>query len=122
MDYLIKCGEDKVDEVSIMQISKDTSIMAEDIIFAFNQLGLLKIVDGRYFIACDGGVLQALAKKHPVKKSALVYDEKLRWTPYVCDEIVKLKRDKFSVHNKIPVDGSDRIRSVNADFNGRTNR
>ena len=123
VDYLRKAEENKVDEVSIMKISVDTSIMAEDVIFSLNQLGLLKILNGTYFIDADSKEIAELAKKHPVKKSMIMHDEKLSWTPYVCEEIVKLKRDKFSIHNKTGMAGEEgsRVRSVNADFNGRTN-
>jgi hypothetical protein len=34
--------------LSIMDITKKTSIMAEDIIFTLNQLGLLKVINGAY--------------------------------------------------------------------------
>mmetsp|Transcript_43353 Transcript_43353/g.104775 ORF Transcript_43353/g.104775 Transcript_43353/m.104775 type:complete len:494 (-) Transcript_43353:441-1922(-) len=83
--------------LSIMDISKMTSIMAEDIVFTLNQLGLLKIINGVYFIAAEEGLLSTLAKKYPVKDPR-VDPSCLHWTPYATD----VKRDKFSIHSKKP--------------------
>jgi len=83
--------------LSIMDISKMTSIMAEDIVFTLNQLGLLKIINGVYFIAAEEGLLNTLAKKYPVKEPR-VDPSCLHWTPYATD----VKRDKFSIHSKKP--------------------
>jgi len=83
--------------MSIMDISKKTSIMAEDIVFALNTLGILKFVNGVYFIYADRKELQLLAKKHPVKEPR-VNPSKLHWTPYIND----VKRDKFSISSKKP--------------------
>jgi histone acetyltransferase MYST1 len=83
--------------ISIMDIAKKTSIMAEDIVFTLNQLGILKIISGVYFIAADRTLLETLAKKHPIKEPR-VYPAKLHWTPYLTD----VKRDKFSIHSKKP--------------------
>jgi histone acetyltransferase MYST1 len=85
------------DSVSIMDISKKTSIMAEDIVFTLNQLGLLKIINSVYFIAAGQELLEELAKKHPVKDPK-IDPSKLHWTPYITD----VKRDKFSIHSKKP--------------------
>ena len=83
--------------ISIMDIAKMTSIMAEDIVFTLNQLGILKIINGVYFIAADESLLKELAKKHPVKEPR-VHPSKLHWTPFLTD----VKRDKFSIHSKRP--------------------
>lgn len=94
VDYLrIKAND--VNSISIMDIAKQTSIMAEDIVFTLNQLGILKIISGVYFIAADESLLAKLAKKHPVKEPR-VDPSKLHWTPFVTD----IKRDKFSIHSK----------------------
>jgi histone acetyltransferase MYST1 len=81
--------------MSIMDIAKKTSIMAEDIVFALNTLGILKFVNGVYFISAERGMLEELAKKHPVKEPR-VDPSKLHWTPYLTD----IKRDKFSISSK----------------------
>ena len=106
--------------ISIMTISKETSIMAEDVIFALNQLQLLKVVENQYFIAAEPEVLAKLAKKHPVKKNQKLFDEKLRWTTFICDDTVKVKKDKFAISNKVGggADGGDNFRSTHVDFNG----
>ena len=83
--------------MSIMEISKRTSIMAEDIIYALKILGLLKYINGVYFITAEQRLLEELAKKHPMKE-ACVDSTKLHWTSYLTD----VKRDKFSIHSKKP--------------------
>ncbi|MGK3760046.1 MAG: histone acetyltransferase MYST1, partial [Bacillariaceae sp.] len=89
--------------MSIMDISKMTSIMAEDIVFTLNQLSILKIINGVYFIAAEEGLLRTLAKKYPVKEPR-VDATKLHWTPF----IMEVKRDKFSIHSKKPsVEGEE---------------
>lgn len=60
-------------------------------------LGLLKYINGVYFITAERTLLQELAKKHPVKEPR-VDPSKLHWTPYLTD----VKRDKFSIHSKKP--------------------
>ena len=80
-----------------MDISKRTSIVAEDIVYTLNQLGILKIINGVYFIAAERSLLEKLAKKYPVKEPR-VDPSKLHWTPYLTD----VKRDKYSIHSKKP--------------------
>ena len=102
VDFLLNQSGD-VTSMSIMDISKKTSIMAEDIVFTLNQLGLLKIINNVYFIAAERTLLEQLAKKHPVKEPR-VDASKLHWTPFLTD----IKRDKFSIHSKKPsVDGAE---------------
>lgn len=95
VDFLLNKSSEK--SISIMDISKRTSIMAEDIIFTLNMLGLLKYINGVYFITAEISLLHDLAKKHPVKEPR-VDPSKLHWTPYLTD----VKRDKFSIHSKKP--------------------
>lgn len=87
-----------------MDISKRTSIMTEDIVYTLNQLGILKIINGVYFIAAERSLLEKLAKKYPVKEPR-IDSSKLHWTPF----LTEIKRDKFSIHSKKPsieADGS----------------
>ena len=106
IDFLMNPSVDAT-SMSIMDISKKTSIMAEDIVFTLNQLGLLKIINGVYFIAAERTLLERLAMKHPVKEPK-VDASKLHWTPFLTD----VKRDKFSVHSKKPsVDGTEDTRA-----------
>jgi histone acetyltransferase MYST1 len=94
VDFLLnQSGESK--SMSIMDIAKQTSIMAEDIIFALNTLGILKFVNGVYFISAERSLLEELANKHPIKEPR-VDPSKLHWTPYLTD----VKRDKFSISSK----------------------
>jgi len=96
VDFLLNHSGDSK-SMSIMDIAKKTSIMAEDIIFALNTLELLKFVNGVYFIYAERAQLEELAKKHPVKEPR-VDPGKLHWTPYIND----VKRDKFSISSKKP--------------------
>ncbi|VEU34900.1 unnamed protein product [Pseudo-nitzschia multistriata] len=102
VDFLLnQCPN--ANSMSIMDISKMTSIMAEDIVFTLNQLSILKIINGVYFIAAEEGLLRTLAKKYPVKEPR-VDPSKLHWTPFV----MEVKRDKFSIHSKKPsVEGEE---------------
>ena len=85
VDFLLnQCGD--ATSMSIMDISKKTSIMAEDIVFTLNQLGILKIINGVYFIAAEEKLLKKLAKKHPVKQPR-VDPSKIHWTPYLTDMV-----------------------------------
>lgn len=94
VDFLLnQSGDSK--SMSIMDISKATSIMSDDIIFTLNQLGILKFVNGAYFVSAEHSLLEELAKKHPIKEPR-VDPSKLHWTPYITD----VKRDKFSIHSK----------------------
>lgn len=95
IDFLLHQSDESA--LSIMDISKRTSIMAEDIVYTLNQLGILKIINGVYFVAAERSLLTALAQKYPVKEPR-VDPTKLHWTPFLTD----IKRDKFSIHSKKP--------------------
>jgi len=94
IDFLLNQSSDE-SSLSIMDISKRTSIMAEDIVFTLNQLGILKILNGVYFIAAEHSLLESLTTKFPVKEPR-VDPSMLHWTPFITD----IKRDKFSIHAK----------------------
>ena len=96
VDFLLHHSGD-CKSMSIMDIARMTSIMTEDIIFSLNTLGLLKFVNGVYFIYAEEDHLKELAKTHPVKEPR-VDPSKLHWTPYLND----VKRDKFSISSKKP--------------------
>ena len=95
LDFLLNQSDES--SLSIMDISKRTSIMAEDIVYTLNMLGILKIINGVYFIAAEQNLLKRLAEKYPVKEPR-VDPSKLHWTPFLTD----IKRDKFSIHAKKP--------------------
>ena len=94
IDFLLNRSADE-SMLSVMDISKRTSIMAEDIVFTLNQLGLLKMMNGVYFIAAEENLLHRLAQKYPIKKP-YIDPAALHWTPFLTD----VKRDKFSIHSK----------------------
>ena len=93
VDFLLNQSDES--ELSIMDISKRTSIMSEDIVFALNRLGILKFINGTYFIDAEREHLMELAEAHPVKEPR-VDPSRLHWTPFITD----VKRDKFSIHTK----------------------
>jgi histone acetyltransferase MYST1 len=95
VDFLLHQSHES--KLSIMDIAKKTSIMAEDIVFTLNQLGILKILNGVYFIAAEKTLLERLAQRYPIKEPR-VDPTKLHWTPFLTD----VKRDKFSIHSKKP--------------------
>ncbi|EJK44744.1 hypothetical protein THAOC_36695, partial [Thalassiosira oceanica] len=97
VDFLLHGSGDRT-SMSVMDIARRTSIMAEDIIFALNTLGILKFVNGVYFIAAGREDLEDLARRHPVKEPR-VDPSRLHWTPYLNDVP---KRDKFSISSKKP--------------------
>lgn len=97
VDFLLHGSDDRT-SMSVMDIARRTSIMAEDIIFALNTLGILKFVNGVYFIAAGREDLEDLARRHPVKEPR-VDPTRLHWTPYLNDVP---KRDKFSISSKKP--------------------
>lgn len=91
-----------------MEISIATSIISEDIIFTLNQLGLLKVINGVYFIAASQELLDKLAKQHPMKNPR-VDSSKIHWSPFLTD----IKRDKFSIYSKKPsVEAATDVSSV----------
>lgn len=96
IDFLLNESDDST--MSIMDISKKTSIMAEDIVYTLNSLGILKIINGVYFIAAEKNLLERLALKYPVKEPR-IDASKLHWTPFLTPES---KRDKFSIYSKKP--------------------
>ena len=108
-DFLLQQSKiENGNRLSIMDIAKKTSIMAEDIIFTLNQLGILKVINGVYFISAEEQILEELVKKHPIKEP-IVDPNKLHWTPFLTD----IKRDKFSIHSKRPSIEEDETRVAN---------
>jgi hypothetical protein len=93
IDFLLNQSDET--NLSIMDIAKRTSIMSDDIVYTLNQLGILKIINGVYFIAAEESLLLELTKKYPIKEPR-IDPLKLHWTPYLTD----IRRDKFSIHSK----------------------
>ena len=69
--------------------------MAEDIVFTLNQLGLMKMIYGVYFVTAEKCLLENLAKRYSIKNPK-VGPARLHWTPFLTD----VKRDNFSIHSK----------------------
>ncbi|KAJ8599253.1 hypothetical protein CTAYLR_006211 [Chrysophaeum taylorii] len=84
--------------LSIMELSKATSIMADDVIATLQYLGLIRCVNGISVLWADDSILAKLRVRYPIKLPA-VDPSQLHWTPYVHFEN---KRDKFSIKAKRP--------------------
>mmetsp|Transcript_14450 Transcript_14450/g.43159 ORF Transcript_14450/g.43159 Transcript_14450/m.43159 type:complete len:89 (-) Transcript_14450:86-352(-) len=80
-----------------MELSKMTSIMADDVAATLQYLGIVRQVDGIPVLWCPLVTLGALLAKHPVKPP-IVDIGALHWTPFHTD----IKRDKFSIRAKRP--------------------
>ncbi|CAN0421369.1 unnamed protein product [Pylaiella littoralis] len=85
-------------ELAIVDISKATSVIAEDVTDTMARLGMLKYVDGDHQIVATPALLATLATKYPVKEPR-VDSGKVHWTPLVDSANMK---DKFFIRNKIP--------------------
>ena len=84
--------------LSIMEISKQTSILSDDIVNALQYLGLLKYLHGGYAVAIPPGVIDDLVKRHPIKEPR-VDPDKLHWAPLIGAFVGK---DKWSIRAKRP--------------------
>jgi len=87
--------------VSVMDLSKATSIMADDVIATLQYLGLIRCVNGTYVLWASKDVLDKLAERYPVKLPTVNVDA-LHWTPFA-----SAKRDKFSIKAKKAAPDSD---------------
>lgn len=83
------------DAISVIEITKYTSIKTEDVILALKFLDLIKFVNGRYVLCADEGILREKLKRHPLK-GIRVDPERLHWAPLKVD----IKRDKWSIKAK----------------------
>lgn len=82
--------------LSIMDLSKLTSIITDDVIATLQHLNLLRNINGNYMIWAPPSVIDELMEKYPVK-GLQVDPEKLHWTPlYVTDP----RKDKWSIKAK----------------------
>ncbi|KAH7484178.1 putative MYST-like histone acetyltransferase 1 [Phytophthora ramorum] len=79
-------------EVSIMELTRMTSIKNEDIIATLQHLNMIKYLGGQYVYVVPTQIVEAhLAKL--TKKGPQVVPEKLHWAPLHLD----IKRDKWSL-------------------------
>lgn len=82
---------------TVMDLSKATSIMADDVAATLQYLGVARHVDGVPVVWAPPSILDGLIAKHP-QKPPFVDDAQLHWEPYYTD----VKRDKFSIRAKRP--------------------
>jgi histone acetyltransferase MYST1 len=84
------------DSLSVMDLSKLTSIATDDVMATLQSLGLLRNVGGTHVIYAPPEVIFSLMQKYPTT-GLLVDPEKLYWAPlYVCD----FRKDKWSIRGK----------------------
>mmetsp|Transcript_14144 Transcript_14144/g.25116 ORF Transcript_14144/g.25116 Transcript_14144/m.25116 type:complete len:359 (+) Transcript_14144:354-1430(+) len=85
----------KGSSISVMDLTKVTSIKTEDVVLALKFLGLIKYTNGQHVICTDHALLKKKMEKFPVK-GACVFPEKIHWAPLKVD----VKRDKWSIRSK----------------------
>jgi histone acetyltransferase MYST1 len=82
--------------ISIMDISRATSFLSDDILLTLNTLGLLQQVNGENIIYAPDDVLDKLIEKFPML-SHPVDPDRLHWTPlYILDP----RKDRWSIKGK----------------------
>jgi len=86
-------------EISVMDLTKLTSIKSEDIINTLQYLNVIKYFNGQYILVVAPETMQEMLRK-VVKKGSIVNPEKLHWTPLHID----IKRDKWALKAKRPND------------------
>mmetsp|Transcript_14290 Transcript_14290/g.25602 ORF Transcript_14290/g.25602 Transcript_14290/m.25602 type:complete len:457 (-) Transcript_14290:123-1493(-) len=89
----------KGESVSIMELTRVTSIKTEDVVLALKFLGLIKYVHGRHVLCVDEKLMQEKMKQFE-SKGPKVDPEKLHWAPLKVD----VKRDKWSIKAKRKAD------------------
>ncbi|TMW63071.1 hypothetical protein Poli38472_005689 [Pythium oligandrum] len=82
-------------EVSIMELTRMTSIKNEDIIATLQYLNMIKYFNGQYVFVVPKQILDEQLNK-VTKKGPQVLAEKLHWAPLHLD----IKRDKWSLKSK----------------------
>jgi len=84
-------------QLSLMDLAKMTSLIAEDVKATLEHLGLLHVgKTGAYVICAPPDVIDALLLKYPLK-GLQVDPERLNWAPlYVMD----FRKDKWSIKGK----------------------
>jgi histone acetyltransferase MYST1 len=82
--------------LSIMDLSKLTSILSEDVVTTLQHLNLLRNINGTYVIWAPPALVDDLMIKYPVK-GLLVDPSKLHWTPLYVTDVTK---DKWSIKAK----------------------
>lgn len=83
--------------LSIMEISKMTSILSDDVVNVLQYLGLLKYMCNSHVICVPPHVLSEMIKRHP-RKQPCVDADKLHWAPLVGQFVGK---DKWSIKAKV---------------------
>jgi histone acetyltransferase MYST1 len=91
-------------QLSVMDLAKMTSLIAEDTVATLQHLGLLQLTkSGNYVICAPIDVVDALMIKYPIK-GPQVDPECLNWAPlYVMD----YKKDKWAIKGKRDSDGPE---------------
>jgi hypothetical protein len=95
---LMRTMSPAVEGISVMDLSKRTSILAEDVVSTLMWVGLLRYMSGQYTIFAPPEELEELSKKFPVK-APVVETSQLHWAPLITAET---RRDKWNIKSKLP--------------------
>nr|CCA26059.1 unnamed protein product [Albugo laibachii Nc14] len=82
-------------EISIMELTKMTSIKSDDIISTLQYLNIIRYIDGQYVFLITKRLIEEQLSR-VCSKGPQVHPEKLHWTPLHLD----IKRDKWSLKSK----------------------
>ena len=87
-------------QLSIMDLSKATSIVAEDVVSTLKYLGILKYIKSTHVLTAPDSLLADLLTTHEKKRAPRVNPDLLHWAPVV----VSVKRDKWLISSKRKAD------------------
>lgn len=83
-------------QLSVLDLTRMTSILTEDVVATLQMLELLQCVDGQFILVCVPATIDELLLKYPCS-GLLVDPDMLQWAPlYVTDP----KKDKWSIKSK----------------------
>eukprot|EP01138_Halocafeteria_seosinensis_P001521 gb/GECG01001559.1/.p1 GENE.gb/GECG01001559.1/~~gb/GECG01001559.1/.p1 ORF type:complete len:492 (+),score=82.52 gb/GECG01001559.1/:1-1476(+) len=91
-------AERSIKEKSIMELSRETSIKAEDIEDTLRKEGLLKYVNGQHIICATSELIEEKRQRLNAKKGPVVDPSKIRWAPHPIP--IPAKKDKWSLKSK----------------------
>ena len=84
-------------QLSVLDLTKLTSILVEDVAATLLMLGLLQYINGNYVLYAPPSLITELMQKYPVNSGIQLDVEKLIWSPlYVTDP----KKDKWNIRGK----------------------
>ena len=98
-------GGARCDALSIMDLTRLTSIKHEDIITTLQHLGLIRYINGAHIIAAPGDVVEREFQRLNAKPGPVVDASRIHWAP-TRDLPAAVKRDKWALAAKLAAGGS----------------